>query len=88
MESEESVEIDDRVARDVDGRPHRIVGALGVRHDDIEAVGCAALENDDQALVLGARRLSRVRCAREECGNGCRAYDSEAAVSQEYPPCD
>ncbi len=61
MESEESIEIKHRVARDIDRWPHGVVGALVVRHDDVEAVGCAALEDDNQALVLSADGVSGVR---------------------------
>ena len=43
---------------------HRVVGALAVRHDDVEAVGCAALEDHDQAL--GARPGST--CAESGAG--------------------
>ena len=45
MESEETVEFDNRVAGDVDGGTHCIIRAFGVRHDDVEAVGRAALED-------------------------------------------
>ncbi len=88
VQSEEAVEIDDLVARDVDGWAHGVVGALVVRYDDVEAVGRAALEDDDEALVLCGQRLARVGGASEKRRNGCGAYDGEAAVSQKYSPCD
>ena len=53
MQAEEAVEVDDLLARNVDAGPHRVIGTLGVGHDDVEAVGRAALEDHDQALVGG-----------------------------------
>src|SRR5579863_4297571 len=88
VKSEEAVEIDDLVARDVDGWAHGVVGALVVWHDDVEAIGRAALEDDNQPLVVHARRLGTERGASEKRGNGCGADDSQAAVSQKYSPCD
>src|ERR1700677_3371038 len=57
MESEESIEIKHRVARNIDGRPHSVVGALVVGHDDVEAVGGTALEDNDKTLVFFAERF-------------------------------
>src|SRR5580658_8681931 len=72
MESEESVEIKHRVAGNIDGWPHGVVCTLVVGHDDVEAVGCAALEDDDETLVLCADGLSGVRGPSQKCGNSGR----------------
>ena len=66
MESEESVEIDHLVAGNVDGWTHCVVCLLGVGYDDIQAVGRAALENDDQTFILRCRRLGSVGGASEK----------------------
>src|SRR5437899_7737656 len=50
MQAEEAVQIEHRASRDVDGRAHRVIGLLAVRNDNIEAVGCAALENNHESL--------------------------------------
>ncbi len=55
MQSEEAVEIDDRVARNIDRRPHGVVSLLAVRNHDVQSVGRAALEDDHQPLVCRCR---------------------------------
>jgi hypothetical protein len=54
MQAEEAVEIEHRLARNVDGGPHGVILRLGVRDDDVQSVGRAALEDDDQALGASA----------------------------------
>ena len=81
MQSEESVEVDRRVRRAGDGprnrdrRTHRVVRALAVRHDDVQRVGRAALEEKDQhlaapvALQSGAlEQILREHGAAQEAG--------------------
>jgi hypothetical protein len=55
MQAEEAVEIDDLILRDGDAGAHGVVVLLAIGNDDVEAVGCAALEDDDQARP-GLRR--------------------------------
>ena len=80
MQAEEAVEVNHRVSRDVDGWAHGVVGRVGMRHDNVQTVRGAALENDDQVFVL----LSRFRCAvcgaSEERRYSGRAHDGKRAV--------
>src|ERR1700716_3571064 len=54
MQSEKAVEVEHGFLRDVDGRTHGVVTRLAVGHDDVEAVGRAALEDHYQTLGANA----------------------------------
>ena len=82
MQSEESVEIDHRAARNIDGRPHGVIGRLAMRHDDIQSVGRAALEDHDQALVSRAGFDSRKSGARQKRRDRRGADNCERAVAK------
>src|SRR5439155_7616182 len=88
MQAEEAVQIEHRASRDVDGRAHRVIGLLAVRNDNIEAVGCAALENNHESLVPITGFERAVSSACEECRDGGSTRDRERTISQEYPPGD
>ena len=45
MQAEEPVEVDHRLARNVDAGPHGVILRLGVRNNDIQAIGRTALKN-------------------------------------------
>ena len=66
MQSEEAVEVNHRVARNIDRRPHGVVGRLAVRDHDIQSVRRAALEDDHQPLVARAGFDGRVSRASQE----------------------
>ncbi len=71
MQAEEAVEIDDAIlagARDGERRPHLVVRGFAVRHDDVEAVGGAALEDHDEALAAAAGLGGAVNRARKKAG--------------------
>ena len=68
MQAEEAVQIKHRAARNIDGRPHGVIGLLAVRHHDIQTVGRASLEDDHQPLVARARSDGRKGRAREKAG--------------------
>ncbi len=62
MQAEETVEVDDRLARRAlarlrngNRRAHGVIIFLAVRHHDVEAVGRAALEDGDQSFPPPAR---------------------------------
>src|SRR5215469_13110401 len=88
MQAEEAIEIEDIFARDVDAGAHRVIGMLSMRHNDVEAVGCAALEDHHQALGSGAG-LDRAECrAGEKTRNRGCADDGHSAVTKENATCD
>ena len=64
MQAEESVEIEDLVLRNGDAGPHGVVVLFAIGHDDVEAVGGAALKDDDEAAI------GVVRSARAPSGPG------------------
>src|ERR1700722_3338220 len=82
MQSEKSVEIEHGFFRDVDGRAHSIVAGLAVRDDDVEAVGCSALEDDDQAFVADSRIGGSEGGARQEAGESGVADYGHGAVAE------
>ena len=64
MQAGALVELEHLVARDADPRPQRVVLAVGVRHDRVQAV-VAALELDEDEQVAVAGRVPRRRRAAE-----------------------
>src|SRR5580692_6317259 len=86
MEAEESVEVEDLILRNGNAGTHLVIVLLAIRDDDVEPVGCAALEDHDKPLI-GCRHepgssLGQDR-AYQEAGNGSGAGYGERAVSQE-----
>ena len=82
MKAEEAVEIEDLILRDGDAGTHVVVVLLAVGDDDVEAVGCATLEDDDQAAAGCGCGLGQNR-ANQEAGDGGGAGDGQGAVAQE-----
>src|SRR5262245_54316554 len=81
MKSEETVQIDGRLsaavavarrARDGDRRTQLVVGLFAVRHHDVQAVSCAALENRNQNLLTWEWGVGGVECTPEP--KGCRPH--------------
>ena len=88
MQAEEAVEVKDIFARNIDAGPHGIVGALAVRHYDVQAVGCATLKNYNQTLRPAGRFDGAERCSGKETRDGGRAYDSQCAIANKNAPSD
>ena len=72
MQAEEAIEVDGGVftpagglrgPRHRDGGPHIVVALLAVRHHDVEAVGCAALEDGDQDFLARRGRIRGIERA-------------------------
>src|SRR5579863_10123733 len=84
MQPEESVQIKHRLARNIDARPHRVILRLAVRDHDVQTIGRAALEDDDQAFRARARAaLRRAESGtREKAGHCCGANHGKAAVAK------
>src|SRR5690242_19977028 len=83
MDAEEPVEIE-RAAlcaglRNRDRWAVLVIGALTERDDHVETVDGAALEDGNQDLLAGPRRLRR---ARDERGGKAQADERRAAVSE------
>ena len=51
MQAKESVEIDHRLARDVDARTHGVILRFTVRNYDVQPVRRATLEDHDEPVV-------------------------------------
>ena len=51
MQAEEPVEIDDLILWNGDAGPHRVVVLLAIGNHDVQAVGGAALKDDDEAAI-------------------------------------
>src|SRR5271157_146300 len=88
MQPEKAVEVNHLLPRNTDAGPHCVIGAFGMRHKDVQAVGCAALKDDHQPLVLGAG-FGRAPCRSRKEGRDRRcANHSHRAALQKCPSCD
>ena len=82
VQSEEAVEVEDLILRDGDGGPHGVVVRFAPGDDDVEAVGCSALEDNDELLTLRACLGGRGHDgAGEEGGQGRGACERQCAVA-------
>src|ERR1700688_1187464 len=88
MQSEKAVEIEHGFLRDIDGRPHGVVIGLAVRHNDVEAVGCSALEDHDQALGANSEIGGAKGRAGEKARQRGRPYYSQRAVAEKNATSD
>ena len=88
MQSKAAVEVEHRLARDIDAGPHGVVLRLRVRHNNVQPIGGATLKNDDQTPVARARIDRAKSRAREEARYGCRTDDGQCAVAKEDATCD
>ncbi len=85
MQTKESVQIDHRLARDVDVRAHRVILRLAVGNHNVQSVSRAALKNDDQPLCAQTR-LSRAHGrTSEKARHRRRTGDRERAVANKNP---
>ena len=73
MQSEEAVEVDHRLARNIDAGPHGVVLRLGVGNYDVQSVGGTALKDHDQAFGASAILDGAESCAREKARHRRRA---------------
>jgi hypothetical protein len=88
MQSEETIKIKHRFARNIDARPHRVILRLPVRHNDIQTVSGATLKNHHQALRARAW-FSRAPCgARQKAWHSRRSDYGERAITKKNPTCD
>jgi hypothetical protein len=93
VQSEEAIQVDDALlpvarTRNGDAGAHAVIGLLAVRHHDVEAVCCAALEEDDQAFLARGCGLRGVNSARKEAGNDAGAHDGQRTVLQKNSASD
>ncbi len=84
MQSEQAVEIEHRLARNVDAGAHRVVLRFGVRDDDVQPIGGAALKDHDQALRAATAFDSAKGGASQKTRHGGGADYGERAVAKEY----
>src|SRR5271169_1254974 len=88
MQSEPAVEIEHRLAGNVDAGPHRVVLRLGVRDNDVQPIGGAALKDHDQALRAATVFDGAKSGASQKTRNGRRADHGHSAVAKEYAASD
>src|SRR5580700_4213442 len=88
MQAEETVEVEDILARDVDGGAHIVIRPLAMRHHDVQPVGSAALKDDNQAFGPCSRLRRTIRCARQKTRDCGGADNSQSAVAKKYATCD
>src|SRR5215471_2798430 len=82
MQAEKSIEINDRLARNVDAGAHRVVLRFAMRDDHVETVGRAALEDHDEAFGARTEIGDAEDCASEKARHGGRADNGESTVAK------
>src|ERR1044071_1439373 len=88
MEPEETIQINHALPRDGDAGPHAVIRLLTVRHHDVQPVGGAALEEDNQALLARSSGFGGIHRAREKTWNHAGADDGQRAVLQKNSASD
>src|SRR5271157_1784229 len=88
MQPEEPVQVDDLLLENVDTRPHLVISSLGVRNNNVEPVGSAALEYHHQPFAFGIRLAGPKRRAGQKCGNRRGAHHRHRSALQECPSRD
>ena len=88
MQSEESVEIDHRLSRNVDAGPHRVILRFGMRYNDVQSIGGATLENHDEPLGATAILNRTKGRSGKKAWNGGRPDDGEGAVAKKNAACN
>src|ERR1700719_706641 len=88
MQPEETIQIEHRLAWDVDAGPHGVLLRFAVRDDDAQPIRSAALKNDDQTLVAhpGVSRAESRACKKTR--HRRRADDGQRAITNENTTCD
>src|SRR5579864_3377828 len=82
MQSEEAVEIEDRLPGNVDAGAHGVVLGLAMWDDDVKSIGRAALEDHDQALRTGGVLGGSESGSGQETWHRGRADHGESAVAE------
>src|ERR1700733_8345134 len=88
MQSEESVEINDRLPRDVDAGPHRVILRFGVGHNDVQSMGGAAVEKHTEPLGSPAILNRAKGRSSKKTWHGGRPDNGEGAVAKKNAACD
>ena len=83
VQAEESVEIENVMARNIDRGTHGVIRSLAVGDNDVEAVGCAALKYDDQPLVL-ILRVGGISGTSEKAWDGRGADNGHGTIAKKY----
>src|ERR1700682_1126302 len=88
MKSEEAVQIDHSTARNMDRWPHRVISRFGVWDHDVQAVGGATLEDNDQPLLIVSGRFVTQSCTTKERRNRGGTHDRHCTIAKESAPGD
>src|SRR5208337_4228941 len=88
MQSEPAVEIEHRLTGNVDAGTHGVVLRIGVRDDDVQPIGGAALKDHHQPLRAASAFDGAKGGAREEAGHSGRADHGDSAVAKKYAASD
>src|SRR6202158_3064112 len=83
MQPEKAIQIEHRLAWDVDAGPHRVILRFAVRDNDVQSIRSAALKNHDETLIArpGVGRAKGRAC--EKTRHRRRADDGKRAIANE-----
>src|SRR5436309_12465714 len=84
MQPEETVQIDHRLARNVDAGAHGVILRLAIGNHNVQAIGSTALKDDDQALSACSVFGRAESCPGEETRDRRRADHGESTVAEKY----
>src|SRR5882724_7049163 len=88
MKSEKTIQVDHRMAWNMDGWPHRVVSRLAMWNYDVQTIGGAALENNDQPLFPVSHQFGPDSGTGEERRNRRGAHDGPGAIAKESATSD
>src|SRR5207248_9879064 len=83
MQSEEAVQIEHRLAGNINAGPHRVILRLAVRHNNVQSIRGASLEDNDQAFGAPGSFDRAICRAGQKTWNGCGADNGKCAVAKE-----
>src|ERR1700704_6072741 len=93
MQPKEAVKINHTLlsvarTRNSNAGTHAVISLLTVRHHDVQSVGGAALEQDDQALLPRRCGFSGINRSRQKAGNNAGANNGQRAILQKNSASD
>jgi len=90
VKTEEAIEVDRAVLGRLGGRSNRdraatrVVGLLAERHNHVEAIDCAALEDADQRLLAFRRARLRQQRSLQKLRRHAQRQQSQGATAYEH----
>src|SRR5580658_41083 len=85
MQPEKSIQIEHRLARNINARPHRVILRLAIRHANIQTISRPARKDHDQAFSAHTRFNRAHGSASQKARHGHSTDHGESAVTKKNP---